>query len=224
MPQTNSCNLQALPFKCARPGCQRQFSNSQKLRQHRAKLPGCLTYFRNSQKEYRARSKSPDSDSCSDQHWEASQIVPRIKLPTEYDEYFDMGGNEQDEYVSQMPQERQRSHQRPPPDPELQSAFVERFPDAGRVIGNQETTFSFLYKERTAADIPLHYPFSCRTDVDVATFLHESRLPQSSIDKFLKLSYVRQVLLLWVELISCSIPGICSTLELLFIEKASIKY
>jgi len=132
--------------------------------------------------------------------------------------------DEQDEYISQMPQECQRSHQRPPPDPELQSTFVERFPDAGRVIGNQETTFSFLYKERTAADIPLHYPFSCRTDVDVATFLHKSGLPQSSIDKFLKLSYVCQVLLLWVELISCSIPGICLTLELPFIEKASIKY
>jgi len=135
-----------------------------------------------------------------------------------------MGGNEQDEYISQMPQEHQHSHQRPPPDHKLQSAFVEHFPDAGCVIGNQETAFLFLYKERTAADIPLHYPFLCRTDVDVATFLHESGLPQSSIDKLLKLSYVRQVLLLWVELISCSIPGICSTLELPFIEKASIKY
>jgi len=188
------------------------------------KLPGCLTYFQNSQKEYRARSKSPDSDSCSDQHQEVLQIVPWIESPTEYNEYFDMGGNEQDDYISQMPQEHQCSHQRPPPDPKLQSAFIEHFPDAGHVIGNQETTFSFLYKERTATDIPLRYPFLCRTNVNVATFLHKSGLSQSSIDKLLKLSYVCQVLLLWVELISCSIPGICLTLELLFIKKALIKY
>jgi hypothetical protein len=79
----------------------------------------------------------------------------------------------------------------PPPEPWTgEGAFVERYPNAGKVFRIERLQFEDLLKNRSEGRGGLYYPFSCKTDLEMATFLHESSMLQSTIDKFLKLLYV----------------------------------
>lgn len=68
----------------------------------------------------------------------------------------------------------------------------EIYENAGWGYGQQETPFQALRKQQLEkGQGNIYYPFSCYQDFELAVWLHESGLSQTQINKYLKLSYVR---------------------------------
>jgi hypothetical protein len=71
-------------------------------------------------------------------------------------------------------------------------AMEEIYKNAGWGYGQQETSFQALHKQQLEkGQGNIYYPFSCYQDFELAVWLHESGLSQTQINKYLKLSYVR---------------------------------
>ena len=71
-------------------------------------------------------------------------------------------------------------------------AVEEIYENAGRGYGQQETLFQALHKQQLEkGQGNIYYPFSCYQDFELAVWLHESGLSQAHINKYLKLTYVR---------------------------------
>jgi len=71
-------------------------------------------------------------------------------------------------------------------------AVEEIYKNAGQGYGQQETSFQALHKQQLEkGQGNIYYPFSCYQDFELAVWLHESGLSQTQIDKYLKLTYVR---------------------------------
>ena len=69
-------------------------------------------------------------------------------------------------------------------------SIIDHYPYAGEAIGLAPSCFEAIKKHQDEAGAGVHYPFSCRVEVEMAAFLNDSGMSQSVIDQFLKLNYV----------------------------------
>jgi hypothetical protein len=64
-------------------------------------------------------------------------------------------------------------------------------PPPGAIIGHKEGGFSSLLNSpQRGAAMDIHYPFANEEEFELANWMHESGMPMSQMDSFLKLRYV----------------------------------
>jgi hypothetical protein len=68
--------------------------------------------------------------------------------------------------------------------------FEVDFAHAGDITGKAEAPFSQHLSEQHTNEHNIYYPFSGAREWDLAVWLHESNLPLTNIDRFLRLEYV----------------------------------
>ena len=77
--------------------------------------------------------------------------------------------------------------------PSKHSGYHDVFVGAGKSYGRGENTFSRMWnadKHCQRREKISYYPFSCKTDFDVAKWIMESPLPTEKVDELLDLNYV----------------------------------
>jgi hypothetical protein len=69
--------------------------------------------------------------------------------------------------------------------------YEQTFPGAGRILSQGVPPFLEWRRKQESLGYSLHYPFAGPKEWRLVCWLHTSRLPQSRIDEFLRLEYVR---------------------------------
>ena len=72
-----------------------------------------------------------------------------------------------------------------------ESQVTEVFESAGHIVDRVTSRFDYLRsKQLKDGGGNIYYPFSCSLEWDVAKWLHESHMPLTKIDQFMRLNYV----------------------------------
>jgi hypothetical protein len=95
------------------------------------------------------------------------------------------------------------SHESVDSDSEDSNQFEVWFEGAGNIEGKTAPPFANHKSTQRVKGHNIHYPFSGTREWELATWLHESGLPLTKIDKFLHLDYVRIPL----KIILAYLPG-----------------
>jgi len=107
-------------------------------------------------------------------------------------EVEDHDGNLPQQPPEVPPAQSPSSSKRPAPEePKDNDDTVEDLIDrAGEVIRKVKSDFELLLDLQLQTATSIYHPFSCLTELEIATWLHNSGLSQASIDQFLHMKYV----------------------------------
>lgn len=189
---------QSKNYQCI-PPCSAVFSTAAQLRQHKAMVATCSQRSWNQILErFGGIQQSGDNSSSSRK---SNDLNPGQDLGLDFDNdgfvmEWHTAANDEMEEIEIGWNEALSEH--PPGEPDDEGLVIDCHPGAGEVVGKTKTVFQCEFERRQLLELKPWYPFSCAMEVEVATFLHESGLSQSSIDQFLHLSYVCQ-------LVTCSV-------------------
>jgi hypothetical protein len=70
----------------------------------------------------------------------------------------------------------------------------ERYPHAGQVHGKTNSPFQNVLNTILQGKGSIYHPFKSEEELELATWMHQSGLPMSKIDHFLKLKYVSVII------------------------------
>jgi len=178
---------------CCRSPCTKAFDEISKLRKHQALVPACQDHedaFVQS-----AMLSLAQQVSISD----ANQDILRPPDHNGMEIDLDLGGGVED-HDGDLPQQPPEvppaqspslSKRSAPEEPKDDDDTVEDLVDqAGKVIRKVKSDFKLLLDLQLQTATSIYHPFSCSTELEIATWLHNSGLSWVSIDQFLHTKYV----------------------------------
>jgi hypothetical protein len=138
--------------------------------------------------DYEGTLNEPGPGSCDQESGDALSFQPAIPVeplpPSAVAQTNEATENEANENEEEVHQE--------PLIPTRIEIVDKYYPGAGSVVGTQMPRFRKLYEEQQrAAPDNIHYPFENEDEWQYGTWMNQSGLPLTEMDKLLNLAYVR---------------------------------
>jgi hypothetical protein len=132
---------------------------------------------------YESLTSAPDEESSDessdDSFFPTSDALSKSGDSEDFDTTSDLSAND----AYDIGEDIREDHSSAPTDDECE--------DAGYIIGVEDPPFrSLLSNRKDIGQGNIYYPFAGPMEWGLASWIHEAHLPQTQIDKFLKLSYV----------------------------------